>query len=195
MHAGFWWGNLRDGDQLEDPRADWIIFKCISKSRTELLAQDRNSRCCGHGYERLGSVKYWELLHQVSIYQFLSEGSASGSECLAVQTTSLNMKAPRILRNVQNHSTTQRHLPRPESSTYDRKMGGPQSQHGRCGGDKNRLPCRELIHDLSVFHIKLHLFYVSFNDIVIRPSLVNNDLRRISKESVVVQMKVMTKYV
>lgn len=105
------------------------------------------------------------------------------------------MKAPRILRNVQNHSTTLRHPPGPESSTYDRKLGGPQGQHGRCGGDKNRLPCRELNHDFSVVHIKLHLFYVSFNGTVIRPSLVNNDLRRISKESVVVQMKVMTRYV
>jgi len=33
------------------------------KNTTELLAQDRNSTCCEHGYERLGSIKYWELLH------------------------------------------------------------------------------------------------------------------------------------
>jgi len=38
-------------------------------------------------------------------------------------------------------------------------------------------------------------YFVSFNGAVIRPSLVNNDLRRISKESLVVQMKVLTRYV
>jgi len=44
-------GNLRDRDHFEDPRADWTTLK-KKKKRTELLAQDRNSRFCGHGYER-----------------------------------------------------------------------------------------------------------------------------------------------
>ena len=37
--------------------------KYLKKKRDELLAQERNSRFCGQGYEHLGSRKYWELLH------------------------------------------------------------------------------------------------------------------------------------
>jgi hypothetical protein len=30
MHTGFWWENLREGDDLEDPGVDEkIILKCI----------------------------------------------------------------------------------------------------------------------------------------------------------------------
>jgi hypothetical protein len=30
VHTGFWWGNLREGDHLKDPRIDGrIILKCI----------------------------------------------------------------------------------------------------------------------------------------------------------------------
>jgi hypothetical protein len=32
VHAGFWWGDLREGDHLEDPSLDWrIILKWIFK--------------------------------------------------------------------------------------------------------------------------------------------------------------------
>jgi hypothetical protein len=30
MHAGFWWGNLREGNHLKDPGIDrWILLKWI----------------------------------------------------------------------------------------------------------------------------------------------------------------------
>jgi hypothetical protein len=31
MHTGFWWGNLREGDHLEDPGGDGRILKWISE--------------------------------------------------------------------------------------------------------------------------------------------------------------------
>jgi hypothetical protein len=36
LHTGFWWGNLRKIDHLEDPHADEIIIlKCIFKKGNE----------------------------------------------------------------------------------------------------------------------------------------------------------------
>jgi hypothetical protein len=36
MYTGFWWGNLKERDHLEDPGIDWrMILKRILKSERE----------------------------------------------------------------------------------------------------------------------------------------------------------------
>ena len=48
MHAGFWWGNLRERDHFENPGVDgWIILRWILRNRDGGmdgidLAQDRD---------------------------------------------------------------------------------------------------------------------------------------------------------
>ena len=39
MYTGFWWGNMRERDNLEDPDVDWRIIL----------------RCGGYGLDRAGS--------------------------------------------------------------------------------------------------------------------------------------------
>ena len=68
VHAGFWWGNLRGRDHLEDPSIDgritvkWIFRKLDGVMDWIALAQNRDGwrRECGN--ETLGSTKRGEFL-------------------------------------------------------------------------------------------------------------------------------------
>jgi hypothetical protein len=45
VHTGFWWGDLREGDHLEDPYIDGrVTLKCIFKGGMQWidLSKDRN---------------------------------------------------------------------------------------------------------------------------------------------------------
>jgi len=51
VHTGFWWGDLRERDHLEDLRVDWeiilqLIFKKWDGGTDKIdLAQDRTGEC------------------------------------------------------------------------------------------------------------------------------------------------------
>ena len=42
MHTGFWWGNLRKGDLLEDPDVDGRIAKWVFEKWDGWGGQDRD---------------------------------------------------------------------------------------------------------------------------------------------------------
>ena len=98
---------------------------------------------CGHGYERLGSLGQQLLASQRRFY--------FGKR---VSSSPLNIKAP------SSFKTSTRHRVTPQQTwilNLWQETGWAQSQNGRCGGNKNLLPCQALNHDSSVVHIKLHL--------------------------------------
>jgi len=72
MYAGFWWGDLRDGDHLEDPGVDvrvilkWIFRKWMRDMDWTDLAQDRDRwRALVCVNEHSGSIKHGKFLDYV----------------------------------------------------------------------------------------------------------------------------------
>jgi hypothetical protein len=71
VHTGYWWGNLKEGDHLEDLGGDGginikmdfkeIVWECMGLN----LSDSRWGQvvgCCEHCSELLGCIKYGEFL-------------------------------------------------------------------------------------------------------------------------------------
>ena len=68
MHTGFWWGNLRERDHLEDPGIDrilhWIFRKWDGGHGLDLCGSEKGqvAGSCDGCSESLGSIKCREFL-------------------------------------------------------------------------------------------------------------------------------------
>jgi len=63
VYAGFWWGNLRERDNLEDPGEDWIFRKWDVGVWTGLswLRIGAGAGTCKSGKEPSGSIQCGEF--------------------------------------------------------------------------------------------------------------------------------------
>ena len=88
MLTGFWWGNLREGDNLKDPGVDgrkilrWILEKCdwghgLDRSDS---GQEQVAVSCECGDESSGCIKRGEFLESLRICQLLRKASAPWSK-------------------------------------------------------------------------------------------------------------------
>ena len=69
MHTGFWWGNLRDRDHLEDPGIDgrilhWIFRKSDGGHELNLSGSEKGqvAGSCDGSSESSGSIMCREFL-------------------------------------------------------------------------------------------------------------------------------------
>ena len=81
VYTGFWWGNMRERDNLEDPDVDWrIILRCGGYGLDRAgSGQGQLAGPCECGNKPLGSIKCGEF-DQLQTGQLLKRDCAPWSE-------------------------------------------------------------------------------------------------------------------
>ena len=120
---GFWWGNLRKRDHLEDPGVDGrVILRCIFRKWDGTGLIWLRIR----GNEPSGSIKCGEFIDQLRTGQLLKKDCAPWSKCIS-QNSPYSAEKENIFRTEQKTNvTTDRAYSRPseksETALVERRM-------------------------------------------------------------------------